>query len=475
MRVLIVDDDPSVITVCRAILKRKGYDVNVAHGGDEAWKLYHCHPFPVVVTDIQMPDGNGLDLLNRIKARSNGSTAVIMMSGIADSDTVGRTYAAGAFEFLTKPVSMEQLADSVRRACEAVDMPAGAPASASILPEDLIARVQEIHGIRVVTEHMQKVVKLALSFHRAANAPVLIQGETGTGKEKVARLIHKGVEPDGGPFIDLNCAAISPQLLESELFGYADGAFTGARSGGQPGKFELADGGSLFLDEIGEMPLEFQSKLLRVLEQREVRRVGGSRNKRINTRIVCATNCDLAELVRQGQFRSDLFHRLNVGYVRLQPLRERKDAVAPLADAFLKNIARELQKPFETLEPGAVAALEHYDWPGNIRELRNTIERAVLLHNDTVLRREYLHFIHTTACALDRHATDAVPADAALLQPGAIELPPQGIDLEAVENEIVLKALRLNDDNKSRTARFLGISRSKLLTRLDRIDADTGV
>ena len=465
MRVLVVDDDESVRSVCTAILQRQGYDVAVAAGGREAWERYRETPFPVVVTDLQMPEGDGFELLRRIRSTYNGSAgAVILMSGIADSDTVGRAYADGAFEFLSKPASLEQLSTAVGRAQVFVRSRGAAQGEPPPLSDDVVERVGRTHGIQIVSSHMREVVQLALIFHRVPSAPVLIQGETGTGKECIARLIHDGIDGSSAPFVDLNCAAISPHLMESELFGYESGAFTGARSDGLPGKFELAQGGTIFLDEVGEMPLELQSKLLRVLEQREIRRVGGARSHSVDVRVVCAGNRDLCELVRQGRFRSDLYYRLNVGVIRLRPLRERNGAIKALAQAFMKTHAGALGRAFRHIHPDTIEHLKAHHWPGNIRELRNAIHRAVLLHDAPVLEPQHLDLAPLEKRA-DRQPQGTEPP---VLTPETLQLPEEGIDLEKLEAEIVRRALEHNDYNKSRTARYLGLTRSKLLTRLVR-------
>ena len=469
MKVLVADNDPTVLKLCCATVNRCGHEAYRASNGTEALRLFSEHAFPVILTDLEMPGMDGAEWLRRFnECDSPQRTRVIVLNGHArkrENDTFLRER---AFECLNKPVVPEILRDALSRAVVAYK---GATRIAEQRTDrfestSMEADIETKHGICIASEHMRDLVKLSLSFHQAPSATVLIQGETGTGKEKIARLIHEGIEGDGRPFIDLNCAAISPHLLESELFGYEGGAFTGARPQGQPGKFELADGGTLLLDEIGEMPLQFQCKLLRVLEQREVRRVGGIRNKRINTRIICATNCDLTELVRQKQFRSDLFHRLNVGYIRLKPLRERKEEIAPLAHHFLRSAAQNLRKPFRSITSDAIEALKRYDWPGNTRELRNTIERAVLLHNDATLRGEHLNFL----CAEEPEAQEEPSApNTRAFQAGGVVLPNEGFNLEQFEQDILIKALQLNGENKSRTARYLGLTRSKLLSRLSHI------
>ena len=471
MRILLVDDDSKVVQALSEALTHRGYDVTEASGGEEAWKLYYRENFPVIITDLEMPGGHGLQLLKNINSNGNLPAAVIVMSGITDANTVEETFKAGAFDFLSKPVSMEYLFDVVKRACESVQSSSAKGEETDWMSDELIASIEKKHDLVIASEYLRNIVKQALNFHSASSVPVLIQGETGTGKEKIAQLVHDGLDKGGGPFIDVNCAAIPKQLLESELFGYESGAFTGADKEGKAGKFELADGGSLFLDEIGEMPLELQAKLLRIVEQGEVCRLGGSCNRSIKPRLICATNCDLLELVRQGKFRSDLFHRLNLGYIHLKPLRKQPQTIPPLVRYFLNSIARTQNKPFNDIAPDVIEKMQDYQWPGNIRELRNTIERTVLLHSDTVLRTEHLEWM---PAATPVNSTSSSTAEGAI-NPGSLVLPSEGFDLEKLNDEIILKALRLHGGNKSHTAQYLGITRSKLLTRLKHIQENSTV
>jgi transcriptional regulator with PAS, ATPase and Fis domain len=286
----------------------------------------------------------------------------------------------------------------------------------------------------------------------------LIEGETGTGKEIIARMIHYGEGNVDAPFITINCSAITPTLFESELFGYVEGAFTDARKKGRMGKFELAQGGTLFLDEIGDLPLDMQPKLLRALEAREIYRIGGTKRIKLDVRVICATNRELEKMVEENVFRRDLFFRLNVGRIYIPPLSERKEAIIPLALLFLEKYSKEKRKEFKAIHSDAENILYSHDWKGNVRELQNTIERIVLLYNDSELKPEHLNFLSP--------AEAFVPSVSAV-SPGSFVLPPDHLDLKGLEKEITRKALKKFKGNKTLTARYLGLSRSALRSRLE--------
>jgi transcriptional regulator with PAS, ATPase and Fis domain len=308
---------------------------------------------------------------------------------------------------------------------------------------------------------MRRIREMAEKLHQDRSLPVLIEGETGTGKEVVARMVHYGKGDVTTPFISINCTAIPATLFETELFGYEEGAFTDARKKGSIGKFELAQGGTIFLDEIGDLPLEIQPKLLRVLEERAFYRVGGLKKIKLDIRVICATNQNLLQKVREGQFREDLFYRLNVGYIQIPPLRERKEAIAPMAQMFLLQYAEKKNRRFRFLHKDAVPLLENYPWPGNIRELQNTIERVVLLYDDIEVRPDYIRFLTG-----DDNVFPGMQAETSLLEPGNIKLPPDKLDLKVLEEEIVKKTLLKFNGNKTKTAEYLGLTRSALRSKL---------
>ncbi|MDD2422034.1 MAG: sigma-54 dependent transcriptional regulator [Heliobacteriaceae bacterium] len=314
--------------------------------------------------------------------------------------------------------------------------------------------------VGIYAESMCRLVEFARKYHEDRSIPVLIEGETGTGKEVLARLVHSGRLGKSLPFVDINCAALSPGLFESELFGYEPGSFTGGLATGKKGKLDLAGGGTLFLDEIGDLPLELQAKLLRLVQEREYYRVGGLTKIKADIRLICATNIPLQTKVTAGAFRQDLFFRLKVGYLEVPPLRERKADIIPLANMFMRNFSRQKSKGFSRINPAAAEILLAYRWPGNVRELKNVIEWAVLMHDDREIKPAHLS-VNT-----EKSGPARLPADKEHA-PG-LRLPPGRFPLEKFIDEIIYKALQLNQGNKAATARYLGISRSRLYERLKR-------
>jgi len=401
------------------------------------------------------------------------------MTGFGDLETSIEALRGGAYDYLLKPVNIEELAILIERLAETNALKAEnrelkedfSQHIDSVRQEGLervsyyettIRDITSVGKVGVFSDAMRHVVQLAEKFHEDRTVPVLVEGETGTGKEVLARLVHYGRENDlTRPFISINCSAISPSLFESELFGYEEGAFTGARKEGKPGKMELAQGGTLFLDEIGELPLDMQPKLLRVLQQREMYRVGGARKIELDVRVIFATNRNLKEMVEKKTFRSDLYYRLNTGRLYIPPLRERREAILSFSQIFLDQYAKKRNRKFRFISRDAKKLLVDYDWPGNIRELKNTIERATLLYNDIELRPDHLRFLQASE--------GEVAAGEQPLQLGSIVLPDQGLPLEQLELEVVRKALKKFDYNKSQTADYLGLTRSALRSRMNKL------
>jgi transcriptional regulator with PAS, ATPase and Fis domain len=306
------------------------------------------------------------------------------------------------------------------------------------------------------SDRMASLIEQVKILHQDRSLPVLIEGETGTGKEVIARLIHFGEGGTDTPFIDLNCAALAPSVFESDLFGYEAGAFTGGLPRGQKGKLDLAFGGTLFLDEITEMSLELQAKLLRVLQEKEFYRVGGLKKIKTDVRIICATNTDIENRMGLGAFRRDLFFRLNTARIHLAPLRQRKDEIIPLAESFLARFTQEKRKRFEGISKEASQVLISYDWPGNIRELKNIIEYAVVMYNDTQLRTEHLGPLFKLKVSMTTESDGAL-------------LPPTYLCLAKHTNKIILEALRMHNGNKTSTAKYLGMPIRTLYRRLERL------
>lgn len=480
MKILIVDDDiSSGSAVAEFIKEQLGYQIHLCHSGAEAILSLGNEDFQLVISDMRMPGISGLDLLKRIKQLPNGKgIEVVIMTGFGDMETSIEALRGGAYDYLLKPVNIEELAIIIERVAENFrlkeenkDLKENFQKEISLVKKEEADRIQyyettireitSVGKIGVFSEVMRGVVRMAEQFHEDRSVPVLIEGETGTGKEVMARLVHFGKNSDIlQPFISINCSAISPTLFESELFGYEGGAFTGALKEGKPGKLELAQGGTLFLDEIGEMPLDMQPKLLRVLQQKEMFRVGGSKPITLDVRVIFATNRNLKQMVAEKTFRSDLYYRLNTGRLYIPPLRERKEAILSFSQIFLDQYSKKRGRKFRFISKEAKKLLQEYDWPGNIRELKNAIERATLLFNDLELKPEHLRFLH----ADENEQVTEQP-----IVPGRIVLPEDELNLEQVELEIVRKALKKFDQNKSKTAEYLRITRSALRSRMNKL------
>src|SRR5688572_8331278 len=369
-QILVVDDEPNLRRVLRAQLERDGYDVHTAEDGEQALALLREHHIDLVITDLRMPRLDGMELLRRIAAFEDPAP-VVMITAHGTVDTAVEALKTGAFDYITKPFDQAEVRTIVRKALRTQDLSA---TEASRPIHDIIEGVR--YGI---IGRSQSILDLYAVLDRVAGTPttVLITGESGTGKELVARALHENSNRRDKPFIKVNCAAIPRDLMESELFGYERGAFTGAVSS-KPGRFELASGGTLFLDEIGSIPVEMQVKLLRALQESEFERVGGVKTIRVDVRLVAATNSDLKKEIAAGSFREDLYYRLNVVPIRLASLRERAEDIPLLVQHFVAKFNARLKKTITGTDAEAETLLRTYPWPGNIRELENVIERAVL-------------------------------------------------------------------------------------------------
>lgn len=507
MKILIVDDhEPSRLAIAD-VVEYLGHEAALCADGEEALAWCRGSAAPVVITDLRMPGMDGMELITALKdCPAMAQADFIVCTGHGDMESVIEAMRRGAYDFLTKPVNPRALQVVLERAVEHQALRTENDALTHRFQQEVRSvtevlrrelshvrrRLLEVAGVgEVVAESpaMQRILAEAEMYRQDPLVPVLIEGETGTGKEVVARFIHFREDTDESPLVDLNCSAISPELFESELFGYAPGAFTGSRKGGSPGKLELARGGTLFLDEVGDLPLSMQPKLLRVLETRVFYRVGGGKKIPFEGRIVCATNADLQEAVEAGRFRRDLFHRFHVGHIRIPPLRERVEEIEPLAGLFLRRFAKRRARRFHAIHPDALACLKAYPWPGNIRELENAIDRAVLMHDAEMLEPEHLSFLGDTAGnqafgagsvgggqagGMDQAGTQTrggaggVP----VLTETSFALPGGSLDVEALNREILRRALEKFGGNKTRTADYLGLSRGALRNRLDRLDED---
>jgi two-component system nitrogen regulation response regulator GlnG len=377
-RILVADDEESIRWVLSKALSKKGFSVDLAANGAEALALFRQHPYDMAVLDIKMPGVSGLELLSRFLDERPGILVIIMTAETSMKNAV-EAMKRGAYDYITKPFDLDTLDGIILKAQKASQV----SEEVTRLKEEIKEHYQLDRAIIGTSRPMQEVYKV-LGKVAPSDVTVLITGESGTGKELVARAIHFNSPRLGKPFLALNCAAIPRELLESELFGFEKGAFTGAMER-KTGKFEQANGGTLFLDEIGDMPLELQAKLLRVLQEKEITRTGGNTVIPVDVRIVAATNQDLEEKVRRKEFRSDLFYRLNVVPIALPPLRERREDLPLLVEFFIQRATEELGVPTRGCTDDALALLKSYDWPGNIRELENTIQRAALLSPDQLL------------------------------------------------------------------------------------------
>ncbi|MBI4583533.1 MAG: sigma-54-dependent Fis family transcriptional regulator [Planctomycetes bacterium] len=443
-KVLVVDDDEAIRAVLEYNLQESGLEVVSAPDAEAGWKLFQGDAPDLVITDVRMAGLSGMDLLAQIR-QADPAAVVIVITAYGSVQQAVEAMKRGAHDYVTKPFDRDALKLTVRKALE----------FSSVRQENRMLRTElcgqfSLSRIIGASPAMQALLKL-LARVAPTDATVLIQGETGTGKELVARAVHYNSARSSRNFVTVNCTAIPRELLESELFGHVKGAFTGAVSA-KTGKFELAGGGTIFLDEIGDIELELQKKLLRVLQEREIDKVGSGSPLPVDVRVIAATNQPLARLVETGAFRKDLFYRLNVLPVHLPPLRERRDDIPPLVQHFLEKAGASHVR----LTDAASALLLAHDWPGNVRELENAIERALII-------RKNEGEIDAGDLALEKgKAEDLSPA------PKVVELPEEGIILEEVEKNLIIEALRKTGGNQSAAARLLGISRQTLIYRMQK-------
>jgi two-component system nitrogen regulation response regulator GlnG len=470
-QILVVDDDAAIRTVVAQALRREGHQVTTAATLAEM-EVHLATALPdVLITDVVLPDGNGLDRLERL-TREHPGLPVIVLSAQNTLSTAVRSTEAGAYDYLPKPFDLDVLARAVRGA-----LARGGDGSASGDPIGEEDRALPLIGRSAAMQDVYRIIARVVSN----DLTVLISGESGTGKELVARAVHDLGPRRKAPFVAINMAAIPRELIEAELFGHERGAFTGAQAR-SAGRFEQAAGGTLFLDEIGDMPMEAQTRLLRVLQSGEFTTVGGARTIRADVRIVAATNKDLAQLVAGGQFREDLFYRLNVVPVTLPALRARRQDVALLARHFL-DLAAESGLPRKSLDAGAIAVLERHDWPGNVRELENMMRRvAVLSRDDRIGEGDILHMLGERPTMQSQGGDGGIAAAVlALLDRLAIEQPDALADgtlydrvIGEVERPLILALLARHGQNQLRAAKALGINRNTLRKRLDSLGIDPG-
>jgi DNA-binding NtrC family response regulator len=449
--ILIVEDEAKMRRLLELNLGEDGFTTVSAGDAEAGLKLLRENPVDLVVTDLKLPGMNGLEFLQAVK-RQNAALPVVVMTAFGTVETAVEAMKAGASDYVLKPFSLAEMRMVIHKELDVRNL------------REENRSLREALGKRYahpnIVARSAKMQETLATVERVAptNATVLLGGESGVGKDLIARAIHEKSRRATGPFVKINSTAIPENLLESELFGYEKGAFTGAAAS-KPGKFELADKGTLFLDEIGDVPPATQVKLLRVLQEREFERLGGTKTVKVDVRLVAATNRNLRTALEQGTFREDLYYRLNVVPIDIAPLRERKEDIPELVNLFVTRFAGDSGKPVDGISPEAMKVLVNYHWPGNVRELQNIIERACALAKGTTIEASDIH--------LDSHPVKVGDAGNHFL--------PAGMTLEQWEDEMIQEALRRAHGNKSQAARLLGLSRNALRYRLSKIGiADEG-
>jgi len=456
--ILIVEDESTLAKNLKRYLERYQYDVRIAERAQEGFQLFETFRPDVVLLDLQLPDLNGLEVLTLLQKR-DPQAKVIVITAYGSVQTAVEAIKSGAYDYLSKPLVLEELKILLDKAVEHTRLE-GAPScyrTREASDSGLTHLLGESPPMRTLKAQLQQLLQAEHALTDADVPAILITGDTGTGKELVARALHYHGRRKDHPFVEVNCAALPEHLLEAELFGYEPGAFTDAK-GRKLGLFEAAESGTLFLDEIGNLDLSLQAKLLKTLEDKVVRRLGGLRERRVDTRIIAATNQHMEHLVRQGKFRSDLYFRLRVVEVTVPPLRERGQDILLLARHFLHLHCRRYGKTSMRFSPAAEEALLRYPWPGNIRELRNVVEQTVLLSPQEVIKPAQLPLLFGLAQAYSEGEPEA----------GHFVLPPQGISLQEVERDLVHQALERTGGNITQTAKLLGLSRDTLRYRIDK-------
>jgi DNA-binding NtrC family response regulator len=444
-QVLVIDDKRNILHVISAVLKREGYGVTIATTGEEAISKLKKNEIDVVITDYLLPGMDGLKVLELVKEK-DPSIPVILITAYGSIEMAVEAMKLGAYNYLTKPVNYDEMLVLIKEATE----------KKRLVEENasLNKKLQNTYSFQNIIGQSDKMQEIFDTIQKVANskANILITGESGTGKELIAQAIHYSSDRSSRPFIAINCAAIPETLLENELFGHEKGSYTGAHKT-EKGKFELADTGTIFLDEIGDISQNMQLKLLRILQERELTKIGGSESIAVDIRVIASTNKNLDQEVEKGNFREDLFYRLNVVTINIPPLRERKESIPFLAEHFLQKYCDENSKDINGFEQRVIDSFMSYDWPGNVRELENTIERAVVMctFNKITLaniRKGIAKNIDSTELAKD------------------LNIPPEGLDLRKLEKEIITKALEKSKWNQTKASELLKITRKQLRTKM---------
>ncbi len=451
--ILLIDDDHNSRNVLTALLTSSGHHVQAAESAEMALTVLKEDSFAIIITDLNLPGASGIDILKWVKENAT-DTSVILITGMGSAESAVTAMKEGAFDYITKPLNIKELQIVIEKAL----------ANQQLIVENRYLR-QQLHG----KYNFDKIIGTSLAMQRVfrlmekvthTDSTILILGESGTGKELVAKAVHFNSQRKNHPFIAINCGAIPADLLESELFGHVKGAFTGAIAD-KPGRFELANKGTIFLDEIATMPMLLQSKLLRVLQEHEFERVGAGQTIKLDVRVISATNSNLEKEVKNGNFREDLFYRLNVIPIELPSLRERHEDIALLARHFLKKCSIEMERGEMTITRKALSAMEQYGWPGNVREMENVIERTVALTDGTNID---VNDLPTAMSALHKEATPSLPHPK--VTTAGLNLPQVMI---RIERELIEEALRLTAGTKAKAAALLHLNRTTLVEKMKRL------
>jgi len=456
-KILVVDDEKMIRWSLGEALRGWGYEPIEAGTVNAALAAFDADPPSAVLLDINLPDGSGLDVLRKIRHRQSDAVVIMITANVLVDETIA-ALRGGAYDFIGKPINLEELHVAIRNGIEA-----------SALRKEVTQfrreRAQQFSFDQIIGQSpaMREMLAMARKVAESEVSSVLLQGESGTGKDLVAKAIHYQSNRSDGPFIAINCAAIPGTLIESELFGYEKGAFTDAKAR-KEGMFEQAEGGTLLLDEIGELELSLQAKLLRVLEEGAFRRVGGLKDIPFDARIIAASNRDLRTESEAGRFRLDLYYRLSVIQIDIPSLRERGDDVIQLAEYYIESFGKRLRKTVRGIEEDVAEAFRHYNWPGNVRELRNVIERALILEDDDVITTKYVPRNLVSGLSQSGPERDGSSAQ------NMFRLPAAGTSLEEVEMSLVRQAIDRSGGNQTRAAELLGISRDQLRYRLKKLE-----
>ena len=455
-KILVVDDEESIREFLSIMLKKEGYDVSLAADGEEAKGLLKNKSFHMIISDLQMPNVTGMELLEHVKANYPEIT-FMMITAFGSTENAVEAMKLGAYDYLTKPFKIDEVRILINNALKAKNL--------ETENRQLKKELGQAHSFQNMIGNSDRMHQIFSLVERVSQSPtnVLITGESGTGKEVVAKAIHYNGPIKEKPFVTVNCGAIPENLMESEMFGHKKGSFTGAVSD-KVGLFEAADGGTLFLDEVGELPLNIQVKLLRAIQERVIRKVGATEDQKVEVRIIAATNRNLKEMVGAGEFREDLFYRLNVINIDTPPLRERRDDIPLLAKHFLKKYSDKMNKNLNAISDDALTILTKYNYPGNVRELENIIERTVALEGGSSILPESLPPLVPTA--------GGKGGDRRLASAHEIEITDDGVDLDKIlgqiEKELLIKGIHHADGVKKKAAKLLGITFRSMRYRVDK-------